>query len=136
MRQIKFRGYNKEENKFVFGYLFKDPIIFNYYIIEENSTNNNINIILVERSSIGQFTGMYDIEGKEIYEGDIVCCDELYFDNYLVKFHQGNFIVQAFNTKRPLRDPLDESYSIGVFSPDFKMSKTKLRIVSNIYEHK
>ena len=79
---------------------------------------------------------MYDANNKEIYEGDIVCSDELYFENYLVKFHQGNFIVEPVNTVRPLRDPLDESYSIGVFSPDFKMAKTNLRIIGNIYEDK
>lgn len=65
MRTIKFKGYSIEDNKFIFGYLFKDPITFNYYIIEENSTKDTMNIVLVEKDSIGQFTGLCDIGGKE-----------------------------------------------------------------------
>lgn len=61
MRTIKFRGKSALNGKWLFGYLswYQDPDRF-------------INGKLVDSETVGQFTGLYDIEGKEIYEGDIV----------------------------------------------------------------
>ena len=133
-RIIKFRGFNNSNSEWNYGNLV--IIDDEYHITEQEEYEEASDYTLVDKKSVGQFTGLYDVNNKEIYEGDIVCSDELYFENYLVKFHQGNFIVEPFNTVRPLRDPLDESYSIGVFSPDFKLAKTKLKIIGNIYEDK
>ena len=135
MRVIKFKGYSIKDNKFVFGYLFKDPITFNYYIIEENSTEYTMNMLLVEKDSIGQFTGLYNINNKEIYEGDIVHYKELSFDKYEVKYHQGTFIIEPFETDYVLEDPLEESYSLDTFCIDFETTKTKFEVVGNSYEN-
>ena len=143
-RKIKFRGKTKGGTWIYGSYYYRrdtSPVIETqetyviHYIIEF-ADFNKVSEYEVLPESVSQFTGMYDDNNKEIYEGDIVCSDELYFEKYLVKFHQGNFIVEPFNTVRPLRDPLDESYSIGVFSPDFKLAKTKLKIIGNVYEDK
>ena len=45
MRPIKFRGLSKQDDEFVFGYLFVDPTTLIYYIIEEGSTKDVMNLI-------------------------------------------------------------------------------------------
>ena len=63
MRTIKFRGKSALNGKWLFGYL-------SWY--QEEDSGRFINGKLVDSGTVGQFIGLYDIEGKEIYEGDIV----------------------------------------------------------------
>lgn len=72
MRPIKFRGFSKQDDVFVYGFLFVDPTTLSYYIIEEGSTKDVMNLIQVYSESIGQFTGILDLDNNEIYEGEIV----------------------------------------------------------------
>lgn len=65
MREIKFRGYNGE--KWLFGNLDID-----YKAKHACISDNRFWRHPVRFDTVGQFTGMYDAEGREIYEGDIV----------------------------------------------------------------
>ena len=110
MREIKFRGRNN--NKWVYGYYVnthgRARIIFEdyegHYCEEE-----------VEPKTVGQYTGLKDKNGKEIYEGDIVKHLKL---NELLKVVYSHWGFMAKNSNRNIHLP-----------------NISVEIVSNIHEN-
>lgn len=68
MREIKFRGYSIEDDKWVFGDLLQYRVF--PVILDDIGEQYEC-----DARSIGQYTGMKDRNGTEIYEGDIVLFD-------------------------------------------------------------
>ena len=91
IENIKFKAKRLDDNSWVFGYFYEEN--GNTYIIENRQKESKLNRNLtyqVDPSTVCQFTGLKDEDGKEIWEHDIL--KNYPMENEVV-FKNGSFMI-------------------------------------------
>jgi uncharacterized phage protein (TIGR01671 family) len=108
----KFRGKRVDNGEWVFGFYLKSASTF--IAVDDGLTDGHFDLFEVISETVGQFTGLCDKNGKEIYEGNIISSETGNFQNTgcgIVYAYKGMFVC-FYGQDAIGRDCYDELHSV------------------------
>ena len=129
MRTIKFRGQKTTNGVWVYGSLvYSNEIQTAIYFQTGSGLVKSMEWVYVNPETVGQFTGLYDKNEKEIYEGDILKVQGL-GEKIEVRFVRGVFAFLwngNLDDEAPIKAPTHEwAEVIGNIHDNPKLLKRK-----------
>lgn len=122
MRTIKFRGKRLDDGRWIYGYL---TLISGGEGYIRDLASKKYSVKRVDINTLGQFTGLKDSKGKEIYEGDYIKYDFGSHTSYeIAAFRNGRFI--SLDPAYPYREDalhlfLDKAVVVGDIYDNFTL---------------
>ena len=120
MREIKFRGKRISNGEWVYGgisfqheraFVHSDDLPFD-------------NAVEVDPATVGQFTGLRDKKGQEIYEGDIITHQAF----------KGSRYAARFSLISGLRFHDEDGYYVMPIQP-VDQPQTRIEVIGNVHEN-
>lgn len=129
MREIKFRG--KSDTDWVYGHLLKvddwnqaEHEHFDYFIQTDVMEQEEYNMYYItDNNTIGQYTGLHDKNGKEVYEGDIV---RILGGEYEQGFYEWDETVQ-------IKDLIYDGFNLMMTIS--QIGNQAIEVIGNIYDN-
>lgn len=122
MKEIKFRIWGVDFERYFYNVGFLNGEWFITFEDDEPDAFDCIGVPNEKEFIIEQFTGIYDKNGKEIYEGDIIKKN----NKYVVYFDEGSFNCELFEK---------DSFMNGIKEPLNQLNIEYFEIIGNIHEN-
>lgn len=136
MREIKFRGKGSKTHSWLYGNLQVPSVEgVEYFMWDEDKFQ-----IDVIPETIGQYTGLKDKNGKEIYEGDILRGNEYPFncdgvDNYYVEIVWADNVCGFYRITHKKPNSTVRGISHGNWSQLDEEDMESFEIIGNIHDN-
>lgn len=144
MRQIIFRGKNRYRKEWLYGNLS-----------QYGDGSFGIDGVPVETDTVGQFVGITDESGKEVFEGDIleanykydsignlggvvpdndcICYGVVEFDNDTLQW-----VLNIYKAENPIRQQIEEDdctlFPLHIFGHEYGYDNCNLKIIGSIHD--
>lgn len=144
-RKIKFRGKNRYRKEWLYGNL-----------VQYKDGSFSIDGVPIETDSVGQFVGVTDEHGKEVFEGDVleanykydrlgynggvgpdndcICYGVVEFDNDALQW-----VLNIYEAEYPISKQIEEDkcslFPLQIFGHEYGYDNCNLKIIGNIHDN-
>ena len=121
-REILFRGKSIQNGKWLYGNIQIPEAPYDEYFMLDNGWQ-----MQVDANTVGQYTGLKDKNGKEIFEGDIVTTNDYRF--FAIEYREEEAAFKMID------------YGIAPFERDIReltkkgINEQRIKVVGNIHDN-
>ena len=130
MREILFRGKRISNGQFVSGDLECNKISNKSFIHTYSSDGKFCRQFEVDPATVGQYTGVVDKNGKQVFEDDIIGYTDTDIFGVVNRYHEGNFYINTDTYCNYTSD--NDCANVGYM---MNRATTKLHVIGNIHDN-